>query len=80
MPSYLSFLIGVNDKQNSTNNRYAEELTETLKNLDLTEQTYILAEKIPQYKYIGRYLIFQEMDQISLVQKKEMCQMPAITF
>lgn len=71
MPSYLSFLIGVNDKQNSTNNRYAEELTETLKNLDLTEQTYILAEKIPQYKYIGRYLIFQEMDQISLVQKKE---------
>ncbi|MDY3918001.1 MAG: glycosyltransferase family 39 protein [Candidatus Limivivens sp.] len=71
MTDYLSYLIGVNDKQNQTNNRYAAELRETIEELELPEGTYIYAETMPEFKYVSRSLIFYQVDEVTLVQKRE---------
>ncbi|MDO5424152.1 MAG: glycosyltransferase family 39 protein [Eubacteriales bacterium] len=70
MTAYLSYLKGVNDKQNQTNNRYAAELRDTVEELDLPEGTYIYAASMPQFTYVSRAFTFWQIDEVNLVKKK----------
>lgn len=70
-PAYISYLSNRNASQNEKANRYAAELCEVLEDLDLKEEIYLYAEKMPSYTHIKYMVGFRELDQVKLVKEKE---------
>ena len=66
MPAYLDYMQGVDEKQNNTNNRYAQELMATLEMLEGPDTRYIYAENMPQFTFISRTLDFWQTENVVL--------------